>query len=284
MAKRSNSTSDTAAVEGKSPSRLSDDELLLKVRELGPWEMGIQLNDRINTAQEERRSDSYEKSGDANVSPMGLKEQFFSRLDSIYPGGIANKSLLDCACNAGGYCFWARERNVKSAVGFDVHDRWIRQARFVKSHRMVAPTDRIQLRVCDLNDVPQLNLSPSEITIFNQLFHYLPDPVAGLKIAAELTTEVLFITTTTSWGLPDGMLKHWGRSEGYVHDDPSRERSLRWYPTGPGVIADILRWAGFIEQKLMFFVQEENFADMGRLEIIASKIPGLLSKIGGKSI
>ena len=44
---------------------------------------------------------------------------------------------------------------------------------------------------------------------------------------------------------------------------------LCWYPTGAAVLERILRWMGFVETTV-------NWEIEGRIEILASKVEGLL--------
>jgi hypothetical protein len=44
---------------------------------------------------------------------------------------------------------------------------------------------------------------------------------------------------------------------------------LCWYPTGPAVLEPLLKWLGFVETKVSWEIE-------GRLEMLASRVPGLL--------
>lgn len=261
---------------------LTREVLERRIRKLGPWHMNIQLTDELNTGQV--FSDDgvvTHRPSNGGVSLLQLRDRFVQLLQRMYPEGVEQKRFLDCACNAGGYCFWARELNVQSAFGFDVREHWIRQANFVKNHRTVAPTDRIRFQICDLYDLPGLNLPPCDITMFKGIFYHLPDPVTGLKLAADMTREVMFFNTSTTWGEEDGYMKvGWESRENVM----SGVHGLKWYPTGPKVLAKILRWLGFTEMKLMFFRQQYDQPQLGRIEIIASKVKGRLERIGGEWI
>ena len=46
---------------------------------------------------------------------------------------------------------------------------------------------------------------------------------------------------------------------------------LCWYPTGPVVLDRILRWMGFVETMV-------NWEAEGRIEMLASKVDGLLAR------
>jgi tRNA (mo5U34)-methyltransferase len=263
-----------------SPAAPEESRLWEDVRELGPWHMNIQLTDSIFTGAAFADGGTIRnREQNKGISLLNLRDYFMDKLHKIYPEGLDTKTFLDCACNAGGYCFWAREAGMQSAFGFDVREHWIRQARFVQSQRTVAPTDRIQFEVCDLYRLPQLGRPPADVTMFKGIFYHLPDPVTGLKIAADLTREVMFFNTSTVWGEPDGYLKYgWESRENLM----SGVHGLKWYATGPKVLAEILKWAGFVEQRLMFVIQQHDQPQLGRIEIIASKVPGLLDRIKGQ--
>ena len=256
--------------------------LINRIKTLGPWHQGIQLTDELNTAQVFSEAGTIkDRPSNGGVSLLQLRDPFVKRMNDIYPDGIKDKRFLDCACNAGGYCFWAREMGIKFAFGFDVRDHWINQARFVKNRRTVAPTDRIQFVVSDLYELPERNLQPFQITNFKGIFYHLPDPISGLKVAADLTEEVMIFNTSTTWGQDDGYMKSgWESKEAVM----SGVHGLKWYPTGPKVCADILRWLGFEEMKLMFYKQQYDQPQLGRIEIMASKKPGLLDRISGEAL
>ncbi|MFO0262317.1 MAG: hypothetical protein ACK53V_11875, partial [Planctomycetota bacterium] len=112
---------------------------------------------------------------------------------------------------------------------------------------------------------------------FKVIFYHLPDPITGLRIASELTREILIFNTQTGWGEPDGFLKP-GLED--TRALMSGAYGLNWRPTGPATMIPVLRWLGYRTAKLMFFRQQKNNPDgnLGRMEIWASKVPGLLDK------
>lgn len=262
--------------------KLDRDAIIRRIEALGPWHMNIQLTDDFNTGQVFSDDGKIlDRPQNRGVSLLQLRDAFLRQIDTIYPDGLSDKTFLDCACNAGGYCFWAREREIRAAYGFDVREHWISQARFVKTQRQSAPTDRIQFRVSDLYDVPNLKLEPSDITMFKGIFYHLPDPITGLKIAADLTKEVMFFNTSTTWDIEDGFMQVGNESKENVM---SGVHGLKWYPTGPKVCAKMLKWAGFVEMKLIFYRQQHDKPELGRTEIVASKVPGLLDNLNGQWI
>jgi SAM-dependent methyltransferase len=195
------------------------------------------------------------------VSFWDFRPGFRDVIHSVYPDP-AGRSFLDCACNCGGYLYWMKEMGAGRCFGFDVREHWIRQAKFLAEHR----PEEVEAVVCDLYDVPKLGLEPFDIVQFKGLFYHLPDPVSGLRIAADLTKELLILNTAT---LP-------GEEGSLVLADEGTELmsgvyELCWYPTGPAVLDRILGWAGFVETKVVWEME-------GRLEMLASKVEGLISR------
>ena len=113
------------------------------------------------------------------------------------------------------------------------------------------------------------------MTLFKGIFYHLPDPVTGLKLAADLTDEVLIVNTATKAGFPDGLLVP-------DHEAPERLMSgtsdLCWYPTGPQLLAGILGWLGFAEVRCSIWRHApRQRGDLDRLEVIASRTPGFFA-------
>jgi tRNA (mo5U34)-methyltransferase len=253
------------------------EQLEKEIKRLGPWHFDIDVTPEIRT------SVSADTTYPESFGPVGMRNprvEFRALLRSVYPPPqrLDGRSVLDCACNCGAQLFWAKELGAGRCHGSDVREHWIRQARFLLEHRE-GDTRDMSFEVRDLYDLPQSGLEPFDITIFYGIFYHLPDPIRGLKIAADLTTELMFFDTNTASGHPDGFL--------LVADEPpgwamSGVHELCWLPTGPGVLARILRWAGFVELRVYKWDrQTKPDAALGRVGIMASKVPGLLANAFG---
>ncbi len=194
----------------------------------------------------------------------------------IYPEGLEGRSFLDCACNGGGYCFWARELGADRCFGFDVHEHWIRQARWLVENR-ASPSDGIQFEAIDLLDLPRLDLEPFDLTLFKGILYHLASPMQGLQIAADQTREVLLLGTGFRTDLPDGSLVLNKERDGLMHG----VHGLNWYPTGPDVVRRMLERVGFKEIKLTGVVPpfEGRRQNIGRLTVVAAKRKGLLDAV-----
>jgi tRNA (mo5U34)-methyltransferase len=245
------------------------DRIRAEGAKLAPWYLKVEIAPGLST------EDLYDASRDR--SP---KAQFYDPapalkdlLRQIYPDGLEGRSVLDCACNNGAYLFAAKEMGAGRCFGFDARELWISQARFLLEHRQ-GPTDGMQFEVCNLYDVPELRLEQFDITIFSGILYHLPEPVGGLKIAADLTRELVYVSTTSSSEFPDGALI--ARNESKVAP-LCGVYGLHWLPTGPRVIMHMLASMGFPEARpvnwspITAWIPKAAEPELGVVQVIASR-------------
>lgn len=258
---------------------IPDQSLLIdQIRALRPWHQNIRLSEslQIQDAFDERER---QRANNDNVSLIDAGKRFAEKIRLIYPEGLSGKRFLDCACNAGGYCFWARELGADETVGFDVREHWIRQAEFVRQHRTAGPVDRMTFRVCDLMHLPQQGLQPADVTLFKGIFYHLADPILGLKIAADLTREVLWFNSARCFTDNTESLYCVFEAQDKVM---SGVHALSWIPSGPSVIAKLLYWLGFADIYHVFSSENPERPGFGRMELMASRVPGQLDRFAEK--
>ncbi|ELS04868.1 Protein of unknown function (DUF1698) [Xenococcus sp. PCC 7305] len=254
-----------------------------KIVELGPWHLNVQVTPEIGTSiyRDAIKNDPQHAEASSNVAFVDPGDKFKKLMQKIYPNGLKDKRFLDCACNCGGYSFWAKELGASECFGFDVREHWINQANFLLENRTF-PNENVNFAVQDLYDLQKQNLKPFDITLFKGIFYHLPDPVSGLKLAADLTTELLYLDTATRSNFDDGALVIANENKNALM---SGMYNLNWFPTGPKVLMNILQWAGFQEFHLLFWRKDthgnssrtkvnQNVRN-GRLALLASKKPGL---------
>lgn len=251
--------------------RIVTEELLEQVRALAPWHMNVALGPGLLTGQGNRGAP---RAGDRVplMSPLELRPL----LQRLYPQGLGAKRFLDCACNAGGYSLLASDLGAYS-FGFDVREHWIEQAQFLKRH-FGKSDDQVRFEVCDLLEVDRrLGSERFDICLFKGIFYHLPDPVAGLKIVADRTDEVLILDTAATSGMEDGFLSL--VSESVTHP-MSGVHGLAWRPTGPAVLARILEWLGFEATRIVFWRQHPPSVKYpGRIRIVGARDATLLADL-----
>ena len=224
------------------------EKLVEEIKKLAPWHHDIQITEEFSTGlvfSPERILQPGENDGVSLISP---EKRFHRIANGLYPDGMQGIRFLDCACNGGAYCFMARQLGAERSVGFDVRDHWIDQAKFVQQHRQIHPTDRIEFHVADLYDLPTKKLNPFHLTYFSGLFYHLPDPITGLKIAADLTKDIIVLNTSCvpKNDNPFGMTLSMESREAVM----SGVHALAWLPNSPEVLCSILAWLGFKQIKL----------------------------------
>ncbi|MGZ8513075.1 MAG: class I SAM-dependent methyltransferase [Candidatus Limnocylindria bacterium] len=201
---------------------------------LAPWHLGVEIAPGLTTEDLYRESDRSEPFYEPGPA---IKDWF----TSLYPDGLEGRSAFDLACNNGAFLFALKEIGAGRCYGSDVRKHWIDQARFLVEHRH-APSDDMEFEVADLYEVSDRGLAPFDIGIFAGVFYHLPDPIHGLRIAADLTKEVLFISTASRGDHPDDLLV---AAEESTTQARSGVHGLAFLPTGPKILARMLAWMGF---------------------------------------
>jgi tRNA (mo5U34)-methyltransferase len=237
---------------------------------LAPWILQVEITPELSTR------DLCQASGDGALQgfydPRPLIKAIIARL---YPEGLQGRSALDCACNNGSYLFAAKEAGAGRCFGFDVRDHWIDQARFLVEHRR-GPSDDMHFETRDLYDLLERDVEPCDFTICSGVLYHLPDPIRALQIMAQLTREVMVLTSATVPGWRDGALV---AAEESKTAGQSGKYGLNWFPTGPAAATSILWWLGFEGVGYWnWFPQPSipNSPELDRFVLLAFRDPAIL--------
>ncbi|MHC5005445.1 MAG: class I SAM-dependent methyltransferase [Planctomycetota bacterium] len=242
--------------------------ILQRLRELAPWHFDVEVADGLRTVDGNREHyDNSDHRGVRTVDPEHLRPL----LRRLYPNGLSGRSFLDVGCNAGAYCLLARQLGAGRALGFDVREHWIEQARFLKE--LLAPSDdAIEFRVCHIADLE--TSERVDLTLFKGVFYHLPDPIAELMRLCDITNEFIIIDTASMPSAPENCL---------VSTSESRTRlmsgvdQLAWLPGGPKAIENIVAWAGFEGFRVVYTRDARSGRNgRGRFCVIAARKESLL--------
>ena len=152
-----------------------------EVIDLAPWHIEVEIAPGITSAIGKDVGGSI-KGAAPKIGWINPKEGFLRTLRTIYPNGLENRSFLDCGCNCGAYCFWAKELGAGRTVGVDPRGHWIQQARLIQKYREMP---LLEFHEMDLDEFSARPMPRFDITLFKGLLHLVPDPVRTLKIAAD---------------------------------------------------------------------------------------------------
>ena len=108
-------------------------ELREEIIRLGPWHHDVQVTPEISTSVFLEAPEGTYSSSPSFINPLDL---LANTMHKVYPEGLERRTFLDCACNAGGYCFAAKELGASDCFGFDARKHWIDQARFLAENRV----------------------------------------------------------------------------------------------------------------------------------------------------
>jgi tRNA (mo5U34)-methyltransferase len=242
-------------------SRVTAESLRAEIRRLAPWHQDVEVAPGIRTGD-------LEPGDDPDPLKIGRTRRAQPRLGldrivtDVFPSGFEGRSVLDCACNAGGYLFEAKRHGAGRCFGFDVREHWLEQARFLSRH---LPNETVEFEQLDLLQLRDRHLEPFDVTLFFGLFYHLPDPVAGLRIAADLTRELLVLNTAAHPKMNGDALMLSIESETALMSGVHR---LAWLPTSPKVLVEILRWCGFEHTRVHFVWQTPT---LPRIQILAAR-------------
>jgi tRNA (mo5U34)-methyltransferase len=260
-------------VPDSGPARVGGrDEVVAEGMRLAPWHLDVEIAPGLTTGA--FAGAPYDEQAFGKVRVIDSGPRFLRTLDDLFPGGLEGRSMLDVACNCGGFLYWARDRGAGECLGIDVREHWIEQARFLARHR-AAPSNGMRFEVQDLYELPRLGLDRFDVTLFNGIFYHLPEPLAALRVAADLTGDVMIVNTGSRTDLPDGLLAAFEESRTRAI---SGVYGLAWFPTGPQVLTQMLRYVGFPETRSVWWEALERQAPgHARLEVVAARSPAALA-------
>lgn len=241
---------------------MTPDQLRAEIRRLGPWHHDLEIAPGVRTG-ERAPGDALDPLGIGAVNTLAPGRVLDGLMRDIFPNGFEGRSLLDCGCNAGGYLFEAKRFGAGRCFGFDVREHWLNQARFLSQH---LPSENLTIDQLDLLTLRERKLEPFDVTFFFGLFYHLPDPVAGLRIAADLTKELLVLNTAAHPSLKGNALMLSVESETMLMSGVHR---LAWLPTSTHVLEEILRWCGFPHTRVHWVLR--SAPRFPRVQVLAAR-------------
>lgn len=229
---------------------------------LGPWHHDVEVSPGVRTGAFRDNSDPEKSVGDSYSPDRNLDHI----VGSVFGGRLDGRSFLDCGCNAGGHSFAAARLGAGRGLAFDARQHWLDQAAFLARFQ---DAPKLEFRRLTLADLPAQELEPFDVTMFRGLFYHLPDPIAGLRIAADLTRELLIVNTSVKPRRHRALELSWESTTLPL----SGVDGLAWLPTGWQVMGDILAWCGFPHVRVDLYWSPRGRGPRGwrRLQMFAAR-------------
>ncbi|QAY75410.1 DUF1698 domain-containing protein [Sphingosinicella sp. BN140058] len=239
--------------------RMTELELREQIARLGPWHHDVEVRPGLRTTDISSLADRT----DGRTPGMYRPDDQIRRLsENLFDGDFDGRSFLDCACNGGGHALAAARLGAGECFGFDARDIWVRQGQFLAQF---GPHRNIRIERMQLNDLPARGLGTFDVTLFSGIFYHLPDPIQGLKIAADHTRQLIIVNTVARRGRGDTLQ--------VVHESSEESMSgvdgLAWLPSGPNVLRKVLKWCGFPATRLDWMTTTSR--GWSRIQMIAAR-------------
>lgn len=144
---------------------------------LAPFDHDIDLGDKYNTSLNSYRI--------RNATGM-----FFPPLLKLCGGTLRNKTVLDLACNCGGFSFVANRFGAKKIIGIDSSERNIIQANACKEYLGIKNIDFIQGKIENLHDYLDRIF---DVVLCMGILYHLKDPIGVIEEISKFSKEIIVV-------------------------------------------------------------------------------------------
>jgi 2-polyprenyl-3-methyl-5-hydroxy-6-metoxy-1,4-benzoquinol methylase len=233
---------------GGSEVPMTEQQIRDRIRDLAPFHHSIDLPYGLNTLSEN-------PPGVGHGNRMSrLMSHGWPALLKACGGSLDGLTVLDVACNCGGYTVEAARSGAKRVLGFDVVDRYIEQGNFAKE-ALAQDLPGIEFRKLSVEDVSPETLGTFDVTLCFGILYHMQDPVRTMQSIASVTKKVLFVGTKIFYPPSRWPRRDLGQSLWRMNirkPDPQAGTANLWVdkprvqfePTSKAVI-DLLRFLGF---------------------------------------
>ncbi|NCF50244.1 DUF1698 domain-containing protein [Gammaproteobacteria bacterium] len=119
-----------------------------------------------------------------------LTRHAFPKLLEACGGTLEGKRVIDVACNAGGFSVEAARLGAEYVLGFDVADRYLDQANFIKR---ALDLEQVEYRKMALADCDEAKIGMFDIAFCFGILYHLENPVYEMKKLASVTRDIMLI-------------------------------------------------------------------------------------------
>jgi len=163
---------------------MGDDNRKLRdaIMKMKPWYYLVKINEEVCTIPQDKWDDFKFTITHQHYIARMLKHVFAS-----LPWDKKNLSVMDYGCNCGWLSFMLAEHGFLRVAGYDVYQKYIDQAHFLKNAK------NVQGVTFDTDLDRVLTAGPYDLTLCLGVLNHTEDPVGVLRRISENTTKCLII-------------------------------------------------------------------------------------------
>lgn len=226
-----------------------------EVQQLGPWYYKIPIDQTGNKFTTDFNT--------ANSINQVEDPNDFKKVFEKVPTGLKGKTVLDIGCNGGGHSILAHKMGADYVLGFDARKNWIDQANFLRDNMYNLSSDQVDFKVQHINELENLD-KKFDIVLMKDVLNFLLDPIHALKMASDLTNDLLILQFTIGKDTPEDSLRC--RDINPESSPMVGVQHLCWTPGGIKVAQHILEWAGFSDFHIHQVEEKGNAFDAGAIK------------------
>jgi len=122
-----------------------------------------------------------------------LTRHAFPELLKVCGGSLKGKRVIDVACNSGGFSVEAVKNGAEHVLGFDVADRYLEQANFIKR---ALGMNQLEFKKMAMEDCDEQHIGVYDIAFCFGILYHLENPVFAMKKLASVTREIMLVDAT----------------------------------------------------------------------------------------
>lgn len=225
------------------PQPIGEADLRAELQRLSPFHHDVALPYGLRTDMPELTGGE-----EQHTRVQTLVRHGFPALLGLYGGSLDGKSVLDVACNCGGFSFEAARAGAARVLGFDIVPRYIEQAELL---RRALELEQTEFRQMAIDEVTPESTGTFDVTLCFGILYHLEDPVGAMRRLSDVTEHAMLVDTNVTkvrfahqplWRMnfPPPPSAEKGRTGEWRGDRPV----VQFNPTAEAVVA-LLEFLGF---------------------------------------
>ncbi len=224
-------------------SMMTKDEIEADIKRLAPFHHKLDLPYGLATYDPELSIRHRE-----TTRLDSLTRHAFPELLKICGGSLQGKSVIDVACNAGGFSFEAAKLGAERVLGIDVADRYIDQANFIKR---ALGLDQVEFKKMYVEDCSEQNIGMFDIAFCFGILYHLENVVLAMKKLSSVTREIMIVDASVIQ-TPFSRKALWKMNVPRVVDSDDKSTTALWrteercqFKPNAKAVIELLKFLGF---------------------------------------